>query len=230
MRSLLLGLSVGLFGTTSAFAQSDLLQIERDAFAEPRETGVEETDSEATADSRDETHADSQDASAESEDAEDAHGEVIASSRGGQPLPPLGEPPHSRRVSRNVGLGYAGALAGFAATQVLCAFGALRGNADSFLQLAKFCGALGAALGFGFGTPAFLRGEGRRWAGYPGAVIGTGAAFALALIRTIPLGVAGVALAVLPVALSLLGYEISDRRMRRRRERFTRVFLAPSAV
>lgn len=123
------------------------------------------------------------------------------------------------RVSRNVGRGYAGAIAGFAVTQVFCAFGALRSNDVDFGQLAKFCGAFGAALGLGLATPTMFRGEGSRWAGLPGSILGTGLGFGLALAPNIPWGVGAVALALVPVALSVLGYQLSDRRARRRERR-----------
>ena len=147
-------------------------------------------------------------------------GDVIASSRGGLPLPDLDEPPLARRVSRNVARGYGGALAGFAVTQVFCAFGALRNNGNVDLgQLATYCGAAGAALGLGLATPTMFRGEGRRWAGLPGSIVGTGLGFGLAFAPNIPWGVGAVTLALVPVALAVLGYQLSDRRARRRARR-----------
>lgn len=191
MRTLVSALGLVAASSTS-FAQTDLQQLEEQAFDEP------------------EVVMDGQ------------PGEVIASSRGGEPLPDLGEPALGRRVSRNVARGYAGALAGFAATQVFCAFGALRSNNNDDFDLgtlAKYCGAFGAALGLGLATPTMFRGEGRRWAGLPGSILGTGLGFGLALAPNIPWGVGAVALAIVPVALAVLGYQLSDRRARRRKHR-----------
>lgn len=176
--------------TSSAQAQSELQQIEQGAFESEPDT-----------------------------DTDGVYGEVIASSRGGEALPDLDGPPLARRVSRNVGRGYAGALAGFAATQVFCAFSALRNSNVDWGQLATWCGAMGAAVGFGLTAPLAYRGEGRIWAGLPGSILGTGLGFGLALAPNIPWGVGAVALAVVPVALSVLGYQLSDRRQRRRKRR-----------
>ncbi len=156
----------------------------------------------------------------DAEDEDDVYGEVIASSRGGEALPDLDAPPLARRVSRNIGRGYAGALAGFAATQIFCAFSALRNSNVDWGELATWCGALGAAVGFGVTTPLAFRGKGRLWAGLPGSILGTGLGFGLALAPNIPWGVGAVALAIVPVALSVLGYQLSDRRQRRRQRRF----------